>query len=49
LAVDYWKGRDDLLGNWGVEKRWKSRMPQEQRERLYHSWQKALSRCEWKD
>jgi glycerol kinase len=49
LAVDYWKGRDDLLGNWGVEKRWKPRMPQEQRSRLYGSWQKALGRCDWKD
>jgi glycerol kinase len=49
LAVGYWKGRDDLLGNWGVEKRWKPRMPQEQRSRLYGSWQKALGRCEWKD
>jgi len=49
LAVDYWKGRDDLLGNWGVEKRWKPRMPQDQRSRLYGSWQKALGRCDWKE
>jgi glycerol kinase len=49
LAVGYWKGRDDLLGNWGVEKRWKPRMAHEQRSRLYGSWQKAVGRCEWKD
>jgi len=49
LAVGYWQGRDDLLGNWGVEKRWQPRMTQQQRSRLYGSWQKALSRCDWKD
>jgi glycerol kinase len=49
LAVGYWKGRDDLLGNWGVEKRWKPHMPQAQRSRLYGSWQKAVGRCDWKD
>ena len=49
LAVGYWQGRDDLRGNWGVEKRWQPRMTEQQRSRLYGSWQKALSRCDWKD
>jgi glycerol kinase len=49
LAVDYWRGRDDLSGNWGVEKRWKPGMPRERRAQLYRAWQKAVSRCAWQE
>jgi glycerol kinase len=49
LAVGYWKGRDELIGNWQVQKRWRPRMPQEQRARLYGAWRKALDRSDWKD
>jgi glycerol kinase len=44
LAVDYWKGRDDLVANWQVEKRWTPRMRPEERARLYGRWQKAVAR-----
>jgi glycerol kinase len=49
LAVGYWQGRDELVGNWQVQKRWRPRMPQEQRARLYGAWRKALDRSDWKD
>jgi glycerol kinase len=49
LAVDYWRGRDDLLGNWGVEKRWKPSMPRERRAQLYRAWRKAVSRSDWQE
>jgi glycerol kinase len=49
LAVDYWRGRDDLLGNWRVEKRWKPGMPRERRAHLYRAWQKAVSRSDWQE
>jgi len=50
LAVDYWKGRDDLVQNWQVDKRWSPAMAAERRVRLYRSWQKALARSlDWVD
>jgi glycerol kinase len=44
LAVGYWKGRDDLVTNWQIDKRWTPRMDPQQRAHLYRSWQKAVSR-----
>lgn len=44
LAVGYWKGRDDLVANWQIDKRWTPAMDSPQRERLYHAWQKAVAR-----
>jgi glycerol kinase len=50
LAVGYWKGREDLIGNWGVGKRWKPSMAEERRSQLYRSWQKAVRRThDWKE
>ena len=50
LAVGYWKGRDDLKRNWGVDKRWRPAMPDAERSRLYASWQKAVQRSfDWVD
>src|SRR6185437_2627977 len=42
LAVDYWKGCEDLVANWQVDRRWTPRMRPEERERLYRRWQKAV-------
>jgi len=44
LAVGYWSNLDDLRQNWGVDKTWQPNMPDEQRERLYHFWKKAVQR-----
>jgi glycerol kinase len=44
LATHYWKGTDDLKRNWGVARVWKPQMSEEQRSRLYASWQKAVTR-----
>ncbi|HTW37627.1 MAG TPA: glycerol kinase GlpK [Steroidobacteraceae bacterium] len=50
LAVEYWKGRDDLVRNWEVERRWEPAMEAEPRARLYRSWQKAVARSlDWID
>ena len=50
LAVDYWKGCEDLVANWQVDRRWTPRMRPEERERLYRRWQKAVSRSlDWID
>jgi glycerol kinase len=44
LAVGYWSGIEDLKRNWGIERRWAPCMAEAQRERLYASWQKAVTR-----
>jgi glycerol kinase len=50
LAVGYWAGRDDLKRNWGIDKRWQPAMHDEERGRLYRSWQKAVRRSfDWLD
>ena len=50
LAVGYWNGREDLVQNWQVDRRWEPAMDPQQRARLYGSWQKALDRSQdWVD
>lgn len=44
LAVGYWKGLDDLIENWQIEKRWRPQMDEPTRARLYGSWRKAIDR-----
>jgi glycerol kinase len=44
LAVGFFKNADELCANWAVEQRWKPRMDQASRERLYHFWKKAVTR-----
>lgn len=44
LAVGYWNGFDDLIQNWGVDKRWKPKMKAKQRNTLYKGWKKAVKR-----
>ncbi|MTW17219.1 glycerol kinase GlpK [Rhodoplanes serenus] len=50
LATDYWQGTDDLVANWGVDKRWTPAMPAERRAKLYAAWGKAVTRAfDWVD
>jgi glycerol kinase len=50
LAVGYWKGYDDLVQNWQVERRFKPAMNAEERSHLYRSWHKAVARSlDWVD
>jgi len=44
LAVGYWENLDDLLQNWGIDKRWKPKMKARQRNLLYKGWKKAVKR-----
>lgn len=44
LAVGYWNGFDDLIQNWGIDKRWKPKMKAKQRSTLYKGWKKAVKR-----
>jgi glycerol kinase len=44
LAVGFYSNLDDLRQNWAVETTWEPRMVEEQRERLYKEWKKAVTR-----
>ena len=50
IAVGYWNGEQDVIDNWAEDKRWEPQMEDEERERLYRQWKKAVSRTfDWVD
>ncbi len=44
LAVGYWASREDLKRHWSVARRWTPAMENDERERLFRTWQKAVGR-----
>jgi len=44
LATGFWATTDDLRQNWNEDKRWEPRMSEDQREKLYHDWKRAVER-----
>jgi glycerol kinase len=44
LAVGFWSKEEDLRANWGKDKEWAPQMDAAQREKLYASWKKAVTR-----
>ncbi|WP_426662816.1 glycerol kinase GlpK [Rhodanobacter aciditrophus] len=42
LALGFWESREQLAQLWQVERRFESRMPAPERERLYRGWQAAV-------
>jgi glycerol kinase len=44
LGVGFFKDTDELVANWGEDRRWNPAMNEESRERLYHFWRKAVTR-----
>jgi glycerol kinase len=44
LAVGYWKAVNDLRANWGKDHEWTPKMAAKQRDGLYKSWKKAVTR-----
>jgi len=44
LAVGFFRDAEELVANWAVDKRWDPAMDSQSRERLYHFWQKAVTR-----
>jgi glycerol kinase len=44
LAVGFWAEVEDLRENWGVDKEWHPKMGEEEREKLYKGWKKAVTR-----
>jgi glycerol kinase len=44
LAVGFFADLGDLKRNWQAEKSWKPAMPEEQKEKLYAQWRRAVER-----
>jgi glycerol kinase len=44
LAVGFFRDTEELVAHWAVDQRWEPKMDQETRERLYHFWNKAVTR-----
>lgn len=44
LGIGFFSGVDELVANWGVDKRWEPAMREQSRARLYHFWKKAVAR-----
>ena len=50
LAVGFWSDLDELTAKWAEDKRWEPTMSQEDRERNYRNWQKAVTKSlDWVD
>ena len=44
LAVGFFKDTEELRANWSVDQQWNPAMEEPVRERLFHFWQKAVTR-----
>ena len=44
LAVGFWSGFEELKKNWSVDKVWKPQMNEENREKKYKGWKKAVEK-----
>ncbi|MGH9321405.1 MAG: glycerol kinase GlpK [Vicinamibacteria bacterium] len=44
LAVGFWKDEAELGSHWKADRRWEPQLQQEERDRLYGLWQKAVAR-----
>ncbi len=50
IAVGFWEGEQDVVDNWAEDKRWTPQMDEGERERLYRSWKKAVTKTfDWVD
>jgi glycerol kinase len=50
LAIGYWQNPDALRANWAEDTRFEPQMAETDRDRLYGSWQKAVSKSlDWLD
>jgi len=48
LAVGFWKNVEDLRSNWAKDKEWDPKMDEDEREKQYKGWKKAVTRTfEW--
>jgi glycerol kinase len=46
LAVGYWRDLDDVASNWALDREFKPQLAEDERNRLYHHWQRAVERSQ---
>ena len=50
LAVGYWRDTGELRKNWGIDRIWQPALGEEERQRSYRQWKKAVTRSfDWVD
>jgi len=50
IATGYWNGEQDVIDNWAEAKRWEPKAADDERERLYRLWKKAVTKTfDWVD
>ncbi|MCH8612097.1 glycerol kinase GlpK [Arsenicicoccus dermatophilus] len=50
IAVGFWQGEQDVIDNWAEDKRWEPAVDQDDRERTYRLWKKAVTKTfDWVD
>ncbi|WP_454931665.1 FGGY-family carbohydrate kinase, partial [Actinomyces oricola] len=50
IAVGFWAGTQDVVDNWVEGRRWVPTMEDNERERLFRNWKKAVKRTlDWVD
>src|SRR5690554_5194509 len=50
IAVGFWSGEQDVIDNWAEDKRWSPDVDEDERERLYRNWKKAVTKTfDWVD
>lgn len=50
LAVGFWADTGEVTKNWALDRRFEPRMPEEQREKQYAGWKKAVQRAlDWEE
>lgn len=50
LAVGVWNSKEDLIENWQLNHRFEPEMSEEQRDKLYSGWKKAVKRAmDWEE
>ena len=50
IAVGFWQGENDVIDNWAEDKRWEPKMDEDERERLFRNWKKAVTKTfDWVD
>jgi glycerol kinase len=50
IAVGFWEGEQDVIDNWAEGSRWTPSMAEDERERLFRNWKKAVTKTfDWVD
>lgn len=44
IAVGFWEGEQDVIDNWAEDRRWSPKMDEDEAERTYRLWKKAVTK-----